>query len=481
LGAIFFDDRFQYALRLTSEERPPISYNTFTNFRNRVYAYYRLTGIDLIQEEIETLAELITEYLNINGQKVRMDSFMVSSSCKNLSRIELVYTVNNQFIKILEQLCSELIPEECKSYLEKGHKNETIYRTKDNETETKLEFLLKQSKNLYDTGIKAGTKVTETEEFKTLKRMLGEQTKDDDNFDIIEPKDSKDIAPDSLQNPSDPDATYRFKYGDNTGYVANVVESFDEDNSVITHYDLQPNTYSDEKFSADIIEKLSNNNNTEVITKDKEQQEINNTPENNDDIQKDSCNKEEELELIQIFIDGAYYSFELAKKALSQGIMLIPGELTGRKPAKNKMGYGQFKINEQEKKITECANKKEPVQSEFNEDTNTYTAKFAKEDCLNCPYRESCRIKEQAKYNSIRFTEQQYATDKLREEMKTKEYIKLTNQRAAIEGVPSVFRRTYDVDHMPVRGLVRSKIWFGFKIAANNVKKLFKRVKTAGI
>jgi len=105
----------------------------------------------------------------------------------------------------------------------------------------------------------------------------------------------------------------------------------------------------------------------------------------------------------------------------------------------------------------------------------------AKEDCLDCPYREICRIKEQAKYNSVRFTEQQYATAKLREKMKTKEYIRLTNQRAGIEGVPSVFRRTYNVDHMPVRGLVRSKIWFGFKIAANNVKKLFKRVKMAGI
>src|SRR5690554_1698823 len=67
LEAIFFDDRFQYALRLTSEERPPVSFNTFTNFRNRIYAYYRLTGIDLIQEEIESLAKLIAERLDIDG------------------------------------------------------------------------------------------------------------------------------------------------------------------------------------------------------------------------------------------------------------------------------------------------------------------------------------------------------------------------------------------------------------------------------
>ena len=480
LEAIFFDDRFQYALRLTSEERTPVSFNTFTNFRNRVYAYYNLTGIDLIQEEVESLSRLIAERLNIDGQKIRMDSFMVSSSCKNLSRIELVYTVNYQFIRMLDQLSTDLISEECKSYLEKGHKNETIYRTKDSESETKLEFLLKQSKALYDTGLEIGTKVTETEEFKTLKRMLGEQTKDGDNFNIVEPKESKNIASDSLQNPSDPDATYRFKYGDNIGYVSNVAENFGENGSIITNYDLKPNIYSDEQFSSDIIEILSDSYDDPAINDSEE--EISNTLENHDNIEQiDSSSDEENAPLIQIFIDGAYYSFALAKKALGQGIILIPGELVGRKPAEDKMSYASFKVDEQEKIITECANEKEPVKSEFNEDTNTYTAKFAKEDCLDCPYKESCRIKEQAKYNSIRFSEQQYATAKLREEMETKEYIKLTNQRAGVEGIPSVFRRVYNVDNMPVRGLVGAKIWFGMKVMASNVKKLFKRVKLAGI
>jgi hypothetical protein len=58
--------------------------------------------------------------------------------------------------------------------------------------------------------------------------------------------------------------------------------------------------------------------------------------------------------------------------------------------------------------------------------------------------------------------------------MKTDEYIKLTNQRAGVEGLPSVFRRFYNVDSMPVRGKLRSKLYFGFKVLASNVKKLFK-------
>jgi len=483
LGSIFFDERFQYALRLTSEERPPVSYNTFTNFRNRVYAYERFTDIDLIKQEVESLAQLIAEHLNIDGQKVRMDSFMVASSCKNLSRIELVYTVNYQFVKMLSKSYNDLIPEECKCYLEKGNKNDTIYRTKDSESVTKLQFLLKQSKNLYDTGIDAGEKVTETEEFKTLKRMLGEQTKDDDNFNVIEPKENKDISPDSLQNPSDPDATYRYKYDDNIGYVANVTESFDEDNSVITSYDFQPNTYSDEQFSEDTIEKIGNKNTDKddtINTENEKKQEINSTMDISENLSQTS-KTEENKDLIQIFIDGTYYSFKLARKALSMGILLIPGELTGRKPAEDKMGYDHFEIDEQTQKVTECADGKKPVKSDYNEDTGTYTAKFDKEDCNNCHNCSICRIQEQVKFFTVRFTEQRYATDKLRELMKTKEFIKLTNQRAGIEGVPSVFRRKYNVDNMPVRGLVRSKLLFGFKTAASNVKKLFKGLRLAGI
>ncbi len=58
--------------------------------------------------------------------------------------------------------------------------------------------------------------------------------------------------------------------------------------------------------------------------------------------------------------------------------------------------------------------------------------------------------------------------------MGTEEYIKLTNQRAGIEGVPSALRRSYNVDNMPVMGLVRQKFFFSFKIAALNFRKYLK-------
>lgn len=442
IGSIYFDIRYQYALGTTSYCKQPVSINTLYNFRKRLYEYEGKTGIDLIKQEVENLAKLIAKHLKVDNEKIRMDSLMVSSSCKKLSRIELVYSVNARFVKMLKKTDETLIPEECLVYLEKGHKNETIYKTRDKETQSKLQFLIEHSQILYNSSKNEGEAITDTEEFQLLSRMLNEQlNKDDKGNTILKP--GNEISPESLQNPTDPDATYRKKYKDNTGYVANVVEAFNDENSVIIDYDLKPNTYSDSKFADDVIEKLAD----------------------------DQDNKD-----IKLITDGGYYSQEKAEEASSEGIDMMPGELVGRKPSENIISYAEFDINKDTNLVEKCPAGEVPVESYYNEENETYTAKFEKEQCNNCPHHENCPMKEQAKHNVVRFNKKRYKTDLQRQRMLEPEYIELTNKRAGVEGIPSVLRRKYDVDYMPVRGSVRSKFWFGFKIAAFNVKQLFKGV-----
>src|SRR6056297_3521162 len=394
---------FQYALRLTSETRPPVSKNTFFNFRKRVRKYYQENDIDLIQQEVEALADIIANHLEIEDNKARVDSFMVSSSARELSRIELVYSVNAKFIKMLSKSFKDLIPEDLEVYLKKSHRNDIIYRTKNN-----------------------------------------------NDFDNIDPKDGKDLKSDTLQNPSDPDATYRKKYKANIGYTANVVEVFDQDNSVVKSYDFKPNIYSDQDFSADTLKKLSNDQTLNIS--------INNP--------------------LKVFMDGAYYTYELAKEALDKGIIYMPGELTGKKPAADKMTYYEnFNLDVNDENILSCTEGVEPEYQKKNPDKNSFYAIFDKQKCADCNRQSECRIKSNKKHNSVRFTEKRYETGRLRKTMGEEEYIKECNQRAAIEGIPSVLRRKYNVDNMPVRGEVCQKIWFGFKVAAVNFKKLFKGLK----
>jgi Transposase domain (DUF772) len=224
IGSLHFDQRYQYALHTLDKKKQPVSINTLTNFRNRLTGYLETTGIDLIKIEVEAMAERISQYLKIDQKLMRMDSLMISSSCKKLSRIELVYSVNHCIVKTLAKLAPAAIPESCKGYLEKKHKNEIIYRTRDEETDSKLDTLLKQTEELYLAASSAGEKVTASKGFSILARFIKEQTNPAEDGWLV-PKPGKEISPQSLQNPTDPDATYRLKHGDNTGYVGNVLNS----------------------------------------------------------------------------------------------------------------------------------------------------------------------------------------------------------------------------------------------------------------
>ena len=63
-----------------------------SRFRERNCLYYQITGKDLIQEEIESLAQTMCEVLGVQPSIFRMDSIMVEANCKKMSCMEIVYT-----------------------------------------------------------------------------------------------------------------------------------------------------------------------------------------------------------------------------------------------------------------------------------------------------------------------------------------------------------------------------------------------------
>ena len=58
--------------------------------------------------------------------------------------------------------------------------------------------------------------------------------------------------------------------------------------------------------------------------------------------------------------------------------------------------------------------------------------------------------------------------------LKTDELKKLSRFRNGIETVPAVLRRRHHVDKIPVRGYIKTKLFFGFKIAGMNARKLIR-------
>ena len=437
IDSLMFDVRYQYALHTTSFKEQPISKNSLSNFRMAVYRYNEKHGVDIIQEEIESHAKEFTKLLNIDGRTIRMDSLMISSSCKKLSRLEIIYSCVSRLITIIRETKAVSLPEMFNPYLEEGHKNDTIYRCKGKDIQSKLNTVIKDAKKLYRL-YKDMPSIADTEEFHILSRMFFEQTKQNSLNGSIELKPAKEISPESLQNPTDPDATYR-KKGNNgyVGYSANIVESFDDDNRIITHYDLKKNTYSDQAFSKDIIDKLG-----------------------------------KQSEPTKLLVDGTYYSEDISKKAAENNMQFIPTGLVGRRTNDKRSGYRPFKIDEANRIVICCPMGHTPISSKYKR--GTYKAYFLRNHCDDCPFRPNCPVTEQKKRYMFKVSETKLHRLILEARMGTEKYRKISTKRAGIEGVPSALRRQYDIDNLPVRGQVRSKIWLGFKIGAINCKRYIK-------
>ena len=425
VDSIVLDPRFQYALHLTSCAEIPYSDRTPSRFRERLYRHELTTGEDLLKEEIERLGEEFAKLLQIQGTLKRMDSVMVSTSSKNMGRLELMYTCVSNLVKALVQSgASGLLPEHLLKYAEESNINAICYRLEKDEVKTRLETVTKDALEVFElcNGADSGC-----EEYQLLERMLKDQTRDG------QLKVNSEISPNSLQNPSDRDATYRRKAGKaHKGYVGNVVEDCGEEGNIITQYDYDVNLHSDTDFAAEVIAELGL--------------------------------QEEPTILIT---DGAYASQENFQTALDNNIELVPTTLTGQEPPKI---INDFEIEEQE--IKSCPAGHAPIDCTYNDEKETYRAHFDKATCESCSHRENCPVVMQKKRALVKLSTTTIERAAYVEKLSTAEYKEHARKRNGVEGVPSVLRRRYGVDRMPVRGLLRSKLWFGFKIGAINAKRI---------
>jgi len=162
LNSLMFDIRYQHALHTTSFKEQPVSKNSLTNFRAAVYSYNQEHGIDLIKQEIEAQAKVFSKLLKIDGKTIRMDSLMISSSCRKLSRLEIIYSTVARLIKVIDQ---NRLAENFKLYLEEGHYNDTIYRSRDKDLNSKIKKVLKDGLKLY-LLYRKNKEISNTEEFK---------------------------------------------------------------------------------------------------------------------------------------------------------------------------------------------------------------------------------------------------------------------------------------------------------------------------
>lgn len=431
---LMLDSRYQYALHTTSYEEQPLSDKSLSRFRVRCYDYESTHGVDLYHECIESLSGSIAKMMKIDGRIRRMDSTMIEANIRRLSRMELIYISIAKLVKHLDKTGAGFDHERYGHYLEADDYNKVIYHSRNDEVDERMSTLLSDADDLIESCKGCYDEVTE---YQLFSRCIAEQTIVDDNGRRLRTKEDGGMDSNMMQNPSDPDATYRSKAGkEHRGYVANLEESVGSASSVVTGYQFEKNNVSDDAMLKEYLEKM-----------------------------------EPQTESMLLTVDGAYAGTENIELAASKNIELVPTDLTGRDTDPI---MADFKFNEECTKVLECPAGHAPKTCSYNKQTEQCTLSFERDHCANCPFQDQCKPKIFKRVARKTVSRKSVVRARYIRSKNTDRFKQIARLRNGVETIPSILKNRYDVNKMPARGLQRSKFFFGGKIAALNFKKLIR-------
>ena len=429
---LMLDVRLQYALHTTSFKEQPLSDKSLTRFRKRCYDYYNETGIDLIHLCIVSLAREIARVMEITGRTRRMDSMMIEANIKKLSRLELIYTCVANLVKRLSKESGVELPDRLRHYAAPNDYNQVFYYAKSESYAEKCLALLHDADTLFAL---CGDGYAAWEEYALLKRCMAEQTVVADGTRRLATREDGTMHSSMLQNPSDPEATFRSKAGkEHRGYVANFEESVGENGSVITDYQFEQNTYSDSQFLKDSLERM-----------------------------------EPQEETVILSTDGAYPTPENQRLAESKNVRIVSTNMAGRKARDI---CADFVLNTARTAILQCPAGIEAISCSGPYSNGQMRATFPAACCSNCPNKDKCPAKIGKRVSSVVISASSINRAQTQRHMQGEEGKHFARLRNGVETIPSILRRIYHSDNLP-RGKTRGRLFFGFKIGALNFRKLF--------
>lgn len=428
-----FNIQWHYALNV-AEESDSAKYicpKTLWSCRNII------ADNDLVDEIFSAGTQRLAQAFQVDTDKQRLDSVHIKSNMRRLGRIGIFSTTIHKFLSNLKRQHPDLIDtiesRVIEKYLSKKALN-CFSRVKPTESRTTLTEVAKDLFELY-TQFKDQPVVNIMYSFKLLARVLREQCNlTDDADNPVEIKEPKKIASDSLQNPSDPDASYSGHKGQ--GYQVQVMESYsteeNDDNDslrLITHVQVEPAHQSDAHALIPAIESAEANG-----FKPKE-----------------------------VLADSLYGSDDNHQKAEKHGVDLVaPASGTTKE---DRLGLSDFQMSEGGR-ILACPQGHPPATVKKKKRNSVG---FDASICEGCPERCRCPVKKGNKFYYLRFTEKEKRVALRRQYEQTDEFQDRYRWRAGAEAVMSEYDRRTGVKKLRVRGSKAVKYCATLKALAVNI------------
>jgi hypothetical protein len=350
----------------------------------------------------------LAEVFSVDTDKQRIDSVHIRSNMRRLGRINIFSKSIHRFLKNLKRQHPSHFETIENALIDRYFSEKALAcfaMVKPSQSQKTLEQV---SNDLY--GL-------------IQQRILGEQCIVSTSGDKTEVtvKEAKKIPSDSLQNPSDPDASYSGHKGQ--GYQIQVMETYtDTDDpkekaqtlNLITHVEVERAHESDANALIPAIESV----------------------------------QKKELAPQELLADSLYGSDENIETAKDKGVDVISPPMGSEK--EGKLGLSDFHI-EKSGKVTSCPEGHAPISTTRKK--TRYCAVFDLAHCSNCPNQSICPAKVGKKAFYLRFTDKQLRIALRRSAVDTDEFKDRYRWRAGVEATMSEFDRRTGVKRLRVRGL----------------------------
>jgi IS5 family transposase len=422
LSQLAFNSQWHYALNIV-DKKDDFTYmceKTLYNTRNI------LIKNDLWNTVFESVTDSFLKLFQVDTDKQRLDSTHIQSNMKSLGRIGILSNTLHRFLVNLKRqhrpLFDSLSTELTDRYLKKKQLS-AFSQIKPSESSKTLKSVAKDLYYLI-TSFESHQEVQNMKSFALVQRVFNEQCelKETNGFQDhlleVEPKPAKQVKSDSLQNPSDPDASYDGHKG--KGYQVQIMETCSEVKSedkpnLITHVAVEPAHCHDSKALDPALQATEYRG-----VKPKE-----------------------------LLADSLYGSDENTLNAKQQGVHLVSPTLMAATKT-DKLHLDAFLFNGKGR-IKQCPSGKSPLSQQVKQDI--VIAKFEKEQCRICPKRDQCPVKDQKKTTAIRYSHKDVRLALRRNYEKTPEFTQKYALRAGVEATMSEYKRITGVGKLRVRGL----------------------------
>jgi hypothetical protein len=420
VNQLAFNIQWHYALNITEESDSAKYFSEKTLWNMRSTAVENGLEATLFEDITAKLADVF----NVNTEKQRIDSVHIKSNMRRLGRIGIFsksihkFLVNlkrgykAQFETIDQAIIDKYFTEKalgCFAMVKPSQSNKTL-----ESVAADLYDLVEQFKDLKP--------VCAMHSYKLLERVLKEQCNlhVSDDQKQVEVKKPKEIASDSLQNPSDPDVTYSGHKGQ--GYQLQVMETYTdtEDKQVksktlklVTHVELEKASDSDAQALIPAIEST----------------------------QKQGLGPDE------LEADTLYGSDENHQTAKSMGVKLISPVKGG--PEKSDVSLSEFEFLKTGH-VLACPRGQQPLTRKKKK--TRFTQGFDCKTCAKCPLVDGCPVKPGKKYYYLRYEEKAMRIAKRRAAEQTTEFKERYRWRAGVEATMSELDRRTGVKRLRVRG-----------------------------